>query len=86
MHLGAHLLEPLLVCDTEMLLLVDDEKAEITEFDRLAQERVGAHDDVDGTVGYALLRARELLAGNEAGGLGDLHRESAKTLRDVPVC
>ena len=36
MHIGAQLLEPLLVLDAEMLLLVDDEQAEIAELDRSA--------------------------------------------------
>ena len=34
MHLGAQLLEPLLVRDAEMLLLVDDQQAEVLELDR----------------------------------------------------
>ena len=55
MHLGAQLLEPLLVRDAEMLLLVDDQQAEVLELDRLAEQRVGADDDVDRAVGEALL-------------------------------
>ncbi len=47
MHIGAQLLEPLLVLDAEMLLLIDDEEAEIAEFDILGEERMGADDDVD---------------------------------------
>ena len=42
MHLGAQLLEPLLVGDAEMLLLVDDDEAEVLELDGLAEQRVGA--------------------------------------------
>ena len=58
MHLGAQLLQPLLVADAEMLLLVDDQKAEIAELDRLAEQRVGADHDVDRAVGEALLDLR----------------------------
>ena len=47
MHLGAQLLELLLVRDAEMLLLVDDDEAEILELDGLAEQRMGADDDVD---------------------------------------
>jgi hypothetical protein len=50
MHVGAQLLQPLLVGDAEMLLLVDDQQAEILELDALGQQRVGADDDVDGAV------------------------------------
>ena len=60
MHLGAQLLQPLLVRDAEMLLLVDDDQAEILELDRLAEQRVGADDDVDRAVGEALLDLGQL--------------------------
>ena len=42
-----HRLQPLLVGDSETLLLVDDDEAELLELDRLGEERVGADDDVD---------------------------------------
>ena len=57
MHFGAQLLQPLLVADAEMLLLVDDDEAEILERDRLAEHRVRADDDVDVAVGEAALGA-----------------------------
>ena len=50
MHLGAQLLQPLLVADAEMLLLVDDQKAEIPELDRFAEQRMGADHDIDAAV------------------------------------
>ena len=37
MHFGAQLLQPLLVADAEMLLLVDDDEAEVLEAHGLAQ-------------------------------------------------
>ena len=46
-HFGAQLLELLLVGDAEMLLLVDDDQAEVLELDGLAEQRMGADDDVD---------------------------------------
>ena len=58
MHLGAQLLQPLLVRNAEMLLLVDDQQAEIPELDRLAEQRMGADDDVDRAVGDPLLDLR----------------------------
>ena len=56
MHLGAQLLELLLVRDAEMLLLVDDQQAEVLELDRLAEQRMRADDDVDLPVGEPFLR------------------------------
>ena len=47
MHLGAQLLQPLLVSDTEMLLLVDDDEAEPLELHRFREQRMGADHDVD---------------------------------------
>ena len=37
MDLGAELFEPLLVADAKMLLLVDDQQAEVAEFDRFSE-------------------------------------------------
>ena len=62
MDFGAQLLELFLVRDAEMLLLVDHDQAEILELDRLAEERMGADDDVDGAVGEALFDRGEFLA------------------------
>ena len=47
MHFGAQFLQPLLVLDAEMLLLVDDDEAEILVIDALAERGMGADDDVD---------------------------------------
>ena len=49
----------------EAMLLVDDHKREIAEFDRLLEQRMGADENVDATLGKRckdLLRARALLA------------------------
>ena len=79
-HVLAKLLQPLLVLHAEMLLLVDDQEAEIGELDGLAEQRVGADDDVDGAVLDALLHLGKLLAGDEARSLRDLHRKPAEAL------
>ena len=84
-HLGAQLLQALLVADAEMLLLVDDDEAEILELDRLAEQRMGADDDVDRAVRQALLRLLHLGRGHEAGGLGDVERQAAETVAEGPV-
>ena len=54
MHLGAQRLQPLLVGDAEMLLLVHDHQPEIAELDGLAEQRMGADDDVERPGGEVL--------------------------------
>ena len=66
MHIGVQRLQPLLVRDAEMLLLVDDHQAEILELDRSCQQRVGADDDVDVAVGQAFPGLRQLLRRDQA--------------------
>ena len=74
-HPDEVLLELFLVFDTEALLLVDDDKAEVMELHVLGQQPVGAHHDVH----TARLQAPEglllLLCGAEAGHHLHLHRE-----------
>ena len=62
MDVGAQLLQPLLVGDAEMLLLVDDQQAEVLELDALGQQRVGADHDVDRALLHAALVALASLA------------------------
>ena len=82
MHVALQLLQPLLVLDAEMLLLVDDEQAEILERDRCAEQRVGAHHDVDGAVGDALLGLGKLLRPDQPRGLLHPDREAGEALRE----
>ncbi len=81
----AQLLQALLLLDAEVLLLVDDDQAQVAEAHRLRQERMGADDDVDLAGGK--LRAGLALrsAGDEARELADLHRQAAKAVREGPV-
>jgi hypothetical protein len=46
----AELLQPLLVLDAEVLLLVDDQEPEVAELDAFAEQRMGADHDVDRAV------------------------------------
>ena len=75
MDLGAQLLQPLLMLDAEMLLLVDDDEAEILEVDALAEHRMGADDDIDLAVGGARLRGLEVGRADHARHLRDLDRQ-----------
>ena len=45
--LARELLQPLLLGDAEMLLLIDDQQPQAVEGDGLAEQRMGADDDVD---------------------------------------
>ncbi len=53
-HRGPQLLDPLLVGDAEAVLLVHDQQAEVLELDVLAEQPVGADDDVHRAVLQAL--------------------------------
>ena len=66
--------------DAEMLLLVDDHQAEVLELDRLAEQRMGADDDVDLAVGEALLDLGELRRRDQARGLRDVDRKALEAL------
>ncbi len=79
MHLRAQLLQALLVADAKMLLLVDDQQAKVAELDRLAEQRVGADDDVDAALGEVLLDLVELLGRDQPRGLRDVDGEAAET-------
>ena len=61
MDIGAQLLQPLLVLDAEMLLLVDDQQAEVAELDRSAAAAHGCRSTMSivavGETFLGLLRA-----------------------------
>ena len=80
MHLGAQLFEPLLMGDTEVLLLIDDQESEIFEVDRLAEQGMGADDDIDAAVGNFFLHLRQFRCGNQSRGLRDVDGKSVKPL------
>ena len=69
MHVGFQFLQPLLVLDAEMLLLVDDQQAEILERDRRPEQRMCADDDVDRALRDAFLGLRQLLCADQPRGL-----------------
>ena len=64
-----------------MLLLVDDQQPEVPELDRLAEQRVGADDDVDIAVRNALLDLSQFLGRDQPRGLRDIDREAAEPFR-----
>ncbi len=81
MDLGAQLLQPLLVGDAEVLLLVDDDKAEILELDGLAEQRVGADHDIDADRRQApCSSSSSSAAATRREACADLQREAAEAL------
>ncbi len=57
MHVRLQFLQPLLVLNAEMLLFIDDEQTEILEFDRVAEQRMRADDNIDRSFFQSLLAA-----------------------------
>ena len=80
--LAAELLQPFLRRDPEPLLLVDDDQPEIAEPDVLAEEPVGADDDVDGAIGETRDRRRLRRRRHEPRQQPDLQREGREPLRE----
>ena len=78
-------LQPLLVGDPEMLLLVDDDQAELLELDRLAEQRVGADDDVDLAVLEPLRGLLGLGRRDQPRQPPDLDREAVEALGEILV-
>ena len=85
MHVGLQLLQPLLLGDAEMLLLVDDDEAEMGETHILGEERVGADDDLDPAGGKFVLGLLRLLGRDQARQLRDTHRQPGETLAEAAV-
>ena len=83
MHFRAQLLQSLLVPDAEMLLLVDDDEAQILEAHSLAQDRVGADDDVDPAFGKTLLHLAALGRADHARKLANVDRQAREALAEV---
>ena len=82
MDVGLELLQALLLRHAEMLLLVDDEKAQIAENDALGEERVRADDDVDAALGQFALHLGCVLAGDKPRQLLDPHRHAGEALEE----
>ncbi len=66
--------------DAEVLLLVDDEKPQPLEADRLAEQGVGADDDVDAAVLDPGFDGGKLLGRDQARGLSDAHGQALEAL------
>jgi hypothetical protein len=83
MHFGAQFLQPLLVADAEMLLLVDDDEAKVLEANGFAQDRVGADDDVDCAFSGAFLHLAGLRRADHARELADADRQAGEAIAEV---
>ena len=85
MDVGAQLLQALLVGDAEMLLLVDDQQAEILELDALGQERMGSDHDIDRALLHRLLGGLGLLGADQPRQPADADREALEALDEGAV-
>src|SRR5580704_10840864 len=83
MHFGTQLLEPLLVPNTKMLLLIHDDEAEVLEAHGLAQDRMGADDDVDSALCEALPDLAAFRRADHPGELANVDRKPGEALAKV---
>ena len=74
-HVLAHLLESLLVADTETLFLVENQQAQIAELNILRKQPMRADGDVDLALRQLFHRYGKILLGHEAREHGDANRE-----------
>ena len=84
-HVGLHLLEFFLHADAEFLLLVDDEEAEVLEFEVFVGDGVGADEDVDFAALHVFVDLRLLLGGAETVEVVDAHRHPFQALAEGVV-
>src|ERR1700727_3536458 len=66
-----------------VLLFVDDDEAEVLEAHGLAQDRMGADDDVDSALCEALLDLAAFRRANHPGELANVDRQARKALAKV---
>src|ERR1700722_12543434 len=83
MHFRAQLLQPLLVSNAEMLLLVDNDEAKILEAHGLAQDGVSADDNVDSAFSQALLYLTALSRADHARELANVDWEPCEAEAEV---
>ncbi len=76
------LLELLFVRDAEMLLLIDNQQAEILELDAPAEQRMRADHDIDLAVGQRLLGLGQIGRRHEPRRLADLDRKAAEAFAE----
>ena len=67
--------------DTKVLLFVDDQQTKVLRLHILAQQRMGADNDIDRAIGKALLGVRQRLRPSKARGMGDTDRQPVETFR-----
>ena len=71
--------------DPEMLLLVDNDQAQLLELDRFRQQRMGADDDVDRALLEPFLGRLGLGRGDQPRQAADLDREALEALDEVRI-
>ena len=80
MHFCAQFLQLLLVAHTEMLLLIHDHEAEITEFHLLAEKRVRSNDNIHIATRKSFARFGHILRADKTRHLPQFQRQSLKAL------
>ena len=81
----AHLLEPLFVLHAKMLLFVDHQQAKVLEPDGLGEQRVGANDDVDRSIGNTVAGQGRIFCTHKTRQGSDIDGKSAKSFSKALV-
>ena len=83
MNIGAQLLHAFLLLNAEMLFLINDQQAQITDFDGFRQQGMGANDNIDCAIGQTFLYALRLFSRHKAGQLAHPYRQSFKAFFEI---
>ncbi len=82
MHVGAQFLQLLLVLDAEVLLLVNDQQAQVAELHVIGQQRMGTDDDVHVAGSQTRLGLVDFLSAHQPRGLLNPHRQPLEAGRE----
>ena len=83
MHIGAHLLQPLLVRHAETLFFINDNKAELLELHLLAEDGMGAHHHIYRALGQPGAGGAGFLLGHQPRQAADIQREAGETFGEA---
>ena len=81
-HVALQLLQTLLVRDPEVLLLIDDQQAQVAELELLGEQGVRTDDDVDRAVSEPGLGLLRVLRGDQPRQLADAYRQAGEAIAE----
>src|SRR5947209_6216115 len=85
MHIGFQGLQPFLMCDSEMLLFIDDHKSKALELDALGKDGMCSDHNIDGSICKSVLGLPGLCCGNQARKAPNIERKALEPVDEILV-